>query len=107
MITNHAIIIKLSAPTIFPDLNKSEGHDTEFARDVLTIHRLKFKHMKTLHQVDDEHQIIQLISKLTGLSEADIDELYAEDVAEVTSVVFGFMQKYVELAQKMSSGRPA
>ncbi len=107
MTTHSAITLKLSAPTIFPDLNESEGADAQFAREVLTIHRLKFKHMKTLQKIDDEQQMIQLISKLTGLSEGDIDELYAEDAAEITAVVFGFMKKYIELAQKMSPARPA
>ena len=39
--------------------------------------------------------------KPAGLSENDMDELYAEDAAEITSVIYGFMQKYLVLAKKM------
>jgi hypothetical protein len=96
------VVAKLSHPTIFPDLNAIEGKEKDFARDSIKINRLKFKHIKNMQNVSEEKQMFDLISKLTQLSESDMDELYAEDAAEITSVVFGFMEKYVLLAKKMS-----
>jgi predicted lactoylglutathione lyase len=98
------VTIKLSEPTAFPDLNKKEGKEDDFLRDTIKVYRLKFKHFKNMQQGSDESQMMQLMIELTGLSERDIDELYAEDAAEITSVVFGFMEKYFTLAKKMGGG---
>ena len=95
------LIVKLSSPTIFPDLNIAEGKDTDFAREVVAVSRLKFKHFKQMQNMQDSQQMQFAISALTGLSENDIDELYAEDAAEITGVIYGFMQKYLALAKKM------
>jgi predicted lactoylglutathione lyase len=97
------VTVKLSHPTIFPDLNKTEGKDENFARDTVNVMRLKFKHFRHLKNMSDENQMAELMLKLTGLSEDDVDELYAEDAAEITTVIFSFMEKYIQLAKKMSS----
>lgn len=95
------VIVKLSAPTVFLDLNKSEGMDPEYTRDSIKISRLKYKHFKQMQHLEESQQMQHAISALTGLSENDIDELYAEDAAEITGVIYGFMQKYLVLAKKM------
>ena len=95
------VTVKLTAPTVFPDLNKTEGKDPNFARDTIDVSRLKYKHFKQMQQLEDAQQMQHAISTLTGLTENDIDELYAEDAAEITGVIYSFMQKYLELAKKM------
>lgn len=95
------VVVKLSSPTIFPDLNKAEGKEPNFARDSVSVARLKYKHFKQMHHLEDAQQMQHAISALTGLSENDIDELYAEDAAEITKVIYGFMQKYLVLAKQM------
>ena len=95
------LIVKLSAPTVFPDLNLAEGKDLSFAREDVLVSRLKFKHFKQMQHLQDSQQMQFAISALTGLSENDIDELFAEDAAEITSVIYSFMQKYLVLAKKM------
>lgn len=101
MLTQDKISVTLSSPTIFPDLNQTEGKDLDFARENILISRLKFKHFKQMQHLQDSQQMQFAISALTGLSENDIDELFAEDAAEITSVIYGFMQKYLLLAKKM------
>ncbi len=98
---NDKVIVKLSASTIFPDLNASEGKEPEYARDSIGVSRLKYKHFRQMQHLEDAQQMQFAISALTGLTENDVDELYAEDAAEITSVIYGFMQKYLTLAKKM------
>jgi hypothetical protein len=93
--------VKLSAKTIFADLNATEGKEADFARDTIGVSRLKYKHFKQMQHLDDAKQMQYAISSLTGLTENDMDELYAEDAAEITAVIYGFMQKYLALAKKM------
>ena len=93
------IIVKLSTPTIFPDLNTKEGKPADFARDELHVMRLKFKHFKALNQMDPTQQMISAISMLTGLSENDVDELYAEDAGAITKVIIGFMSSFMDVAK--------
>lgn len=95
------IVLKLTTPTIFPDLNQSEGKEENYARDSIRIARLKYKHFKTMQKLEEAEQMQHAISALTGLTENDIDELYAEDAAEITAVIYGFMKKYLTLAKKM------
>ncbi|HEX2549547.1 MAG TPA: hypothetical protein VHM20_06950 [Gammaproteobacteria bacterium] len=95
------VIVNLSAPTIFPDLNQKEGKEEGYARDIVSVGRLKFKHFKQMQKLDENQQMQHAMSELTGLSENDIDELYAEDAAAITAVIYGFMGKYLELAKKM------
>lgn len=101
MHTQDKLIVKLTSPTVFPDLNKAEGKDAEFARETVAVSRLKFKHFKQMQHLQDSQQMQFAMSALTGLSENDIDELFAEDAAEITGVIYGFMQKYLALAKKM------
>ena len=98
--TNH-IIVTLSAPTVFPDLNLKEGKDPTHARTELILHRLKFKHFKEMNKIPQEAQMIYAISELTGLSDDDIDELYAEDAGEITKRIVGFMQTFVDVAKNV------
>lgn len=101
MQTEKNVVVKLSEPTVFPDLNKAEGKEPDFARDSVIVSRLKYKHFKQMQHLNDAEQLQHAISALTGLSQDDIDELYAEDAAEITAVIYSFMRKYLELAKKM------
>lgn len=100
------VTVTLTAPTVFPVLNKTEGKDPEYARSTIAVSRLKYKHFKQMHHLEDAQQMQHAISALTGLTEEDIDELYAEDAAEITRVIYGFMQKYLALAKQMMGDTP-
>lgn len=45
--------------------------------------------------------MIFAISELTGLSETDIDELYAEDAGAITKVIIGFMKSFMDIAKEV------
>ena len=93
------IIIKLSAPTVFPDLNQKEGQAADHPREELAVKRLKFKHFKKLNEVKQEEQMLYAICELTGLSNDDIDELYAEDAGAITKIIIGFMKGFMDVAK--------
>ncbi len=95
------IFIKLSSPTVFPDLNKLEGLSETHARDKLEIERMRYGHIKEMQKISPEQQTQWAIKKLTRLSDHDMDQLYTEDAAEVTKTIFGFIEKYFALAKKM------
>lgn len=95
--------VKLSSPTVFPDLNKKENLSETHAREFIEIERMRYGHIKEMQTIAPEEQTQWAIKKLTGMSDNDIDQLYAEDAAEVTKTIFGFIEKYFNLAQKMWS----
>lgn len=97
------ITLKLSSPTVFPDLNEKEGKPADYAREELQVSRLKFKHFKEMNNKPQDKQMIYAISELTGLSENDIDELYAEDAGEMTKTIIGFMKSFVDVAKDVMS----
>jgi hypothetical protein len=59
------------------------------------------KHIKEMQTISPEKQITWAIKTLTGLSDNDLDELFAEDAAEITKTIFGFVEKYFSLAKDM------
>lgn len=93
--------VKFSTATVFPDLNKKENQPENYARDIIEIERMRYGHIKEMQGIAPEDQTQWAIKKLTGMSDNDIDQLYAEDAAEVTKTIFGFIEKYFSLAQKM------
>lgn len=93
--------IKLSQPTVFFDLNAKENKDKDFARDFIEVERMRYGHIKEMQTISPQEQTHWAIKKLTGLSDNDIDQLYAEDAAEITKTIFGFIEKYFSLAKKM------
>jgi hypothetical protein len=95
------IHITLTYPTVFLDLNKKENKEETFAREVIEIERMRFGHIKEMQAISPEKQTNWVIQKLTGLSENDMDQLFAQDAAEITKTVFGFMEPYFGLAKKM------
>lgn len=95
--------IQLSQLTIFPDLNKKENKAADFARDYVQIERMRYGHIKEMQAISPEQQTHWAIKKLTGLSDQDIDQLFAEDAAEITKIIFGFIEKYFMLAQKIGT----
>ena len=104
MSATNGINIPLSSPTVFADLNRKEGKEPDYARHELTLQRLKFKHFKAMNNIAQEKQMTYAISELTGLSDDDIDELYAEDAGEITKRIVGFMQSFVDVAKNVMSG---
>jgi hypothetical protein len=100
------IKITLSAPTVFPDLNRKEGKEEGASRNEIEIKRLKFKHFKKLNDINPEEQMVYAITELTGLSESDIDELYAEDAGAITKVIIGFMQSFMDIAKNVLNPNP-
>lgn len=93
--------VTLSNPTVFPDLNTKENLDENYSRDFIEIARMRYGHIKQMQSVAPEEQTQWAIKTLTGLSDRDIDQLYAEDAAEITKTIFGFIEKYFSLANKM------
>lgn len=98
---SEAIRITLSHPTILPELNKKEARTPDFARDYLEVERMRYGHIKEMQSISPEQQTHWAIRKLTGLSDSDIDQLFAEDAAEITKTIFGFIEKYFLLAKQV------
>ena len=99
VMSEETIKVSLSSPTAFPDLNQKEGKEANKVRNEIEIRRLKFKHFKKLNEIKPDEQMIYAISELTGLSESDIDELYAEDAGAITKVIIGFMKGFIDVAK--------
>ena len=95
------IRIPLSHPTVFSDLNKMENQPENFSRDYIEIERMRYGHIKEMQTIPPEQQTHWAIKRLTRLSDNDIDQLFAEDAAEVTKTIFGFIEKYFMLAKKI------
>lgn len=95
------IRIQLSHPTVLPDLNKADSKDEGYAREYIEVLRMRYGHIKEMQNVKPEEQTQWVIRKLTGLSENDMDQLFAEDAAEITKTIFGFIETYFGLAKKM------
>jgi hypothetical protein len=95
------ISIHLSTPTVFPELNAKEGREANFARDSVKVERMRYGHIKEMQTISPEQQTLWAMQTLTGLSEKDIDQLFAEDAAEITQTIFGFIEKYFTLAKKI------
>jgi len=93
--------IHLTQATVFPDLNKKEEKEDSFARDFVEVERMRYGHIKEMQAISPEQQTHWAIKKLTGLSDNDIDQLFAEDAAEITKTIFGFIEKYFMLAKKV------
>ena len=64
---------------------------------------MRYGHIKAMQNISPEKQTNWAIQTLTGLSENDIDQLFAEDAAEITKTIFGFIETYFNLAKKMSN----
>ena len=99
----NSVTVALQVPTVFADWNAKNGLAADYVASELYVKRLKFGHFKQIQTVPEMEQMHKAISMLTGLSNNDIDELDAEDAAEITTVVFGFMEKYMQLARKMGN----
>ena len=95
--------IQLSSPTIFSDLNQKEGLGVEDPREFLDVKRMRYSHIKEMQMISPEKQTLWAIKKLTGMSDEDVDQLYAEDAAEITKTIFGFVQKYFALAKQLNT----
>lgn len=101
MTQTNETIINLVVPTVFVGLNQVEGKPQDAVRETLKVDRLKFKHFKKMQGMSEAEQMQYAICALTGLSEEDLDELDAEDAAQITAVIYGYMQKYLDLAKRM------
>ncbi|HVY53575.1 MAG TPA: hypothetical protein VHA13_03555 [Gammaproteobacteria bacterium] len=101
--SDNNVRIKLSSPTVFPDLNTKENQPEGFAREYVEVERMRYGHIKEMQAISPEKQTYWAIKRLTGLSDNDIDQLYAEDAAEITKTIFGFIEKYFALAKQMWS----
>ena len=105
--TNNYVTIQLTIPTVLADLNQANDLPADHLTQEIQIQRLKYKHFRGLQSVPEAEQMHYAIMKLSGLSEPDLDELDAEDVAEITSTVYSFMEKFMKLAGKMMQAASA
>lgn len=97
-------IFKLSEPTIFPGLNKTETQEPHFERSEIQLNTLKYKHFRSVLKYPEEDQMHQLMLALTGLTEDDLGELTPTDAAEISHLIFQSMKKYMELGQQILKG---
>lgn len=97
-----AIEVQLEIPTVFKDLNEKEGKDIGFKRTSIQVSRLKFKHLKKMQALTEDEQTMYALTMLTNLSESDLDELDAVDSANIMNVVYGFMENFFKLANKIA-----
>lgn len=95
------IKLELTIPTVFPKLNAKMGLEEGHKHTHIMIDRMKHKHFRKMQMMHEQKQIHYIMSALTGLADEDLDELDAEDSARLTEVIYGFMEKYAELAKKM------
>lgn len=98
------LMLTLTEPTIFPDLNKKENRETNFVRNELPLSNLKYKHFRTVMNKPEEEQMHYLMLELTGLTDNDAGELTPNDAAELYHIIFNSMRKYMELGQKILRG---
>jgi hypothetical protein len=88
------LLINLSEPTVFPDLNHKECKNIEFSRVTLNIEKLKYKHIRSALKFPEIDQMHQLMMMLTGLNENDIGELAPEDAAKISFMLHESLIKY-------------
>lgn len=93
--------IKLTEPTIFPDLNRKEAKNESHARDFVTLEKLKYKHIRAALKYPEPDQMHQLMIILTGLSEIDAGELLPEDAAKIGIFLHQELNKFNQLSQNM------
>lgn len=93
--------INLSEPTVFPNLNQSEGKEPNTVRTTLQLNTLKYKHFRAVLSYPEEEQMHRLMLSMTGLTEDDIGELTPNDAAEISQIIFQSVKKYMELAQQI------
>lgn len=99
---SNAIEVQLEIPTVFRDLNAKEGKNLDFERTSIQVSRLKFKHLKKMQSLTEDEQTMYALTMLTNLSESDLDELDAIDSATIMNVVYGFMENFFKLANKIA-----
>ena len=95
---------QLSEPTVFADLNKKETKEADYVRSALPLNRLKYKHFRDVMKYPEADQMHHLMLEMTGLSESDLGELSPDDAAEISSIIFEAMKKYIQLGQRILKG---
>jgi hypothetical protein len=91
-------------PTVFAQLNAKNELPADHETTTLSVKRLKHGHLRAMQRHNEEDQIHYLMTELTGLSQADLDELDAEDSAKLSEVIFGFMRRFAQIAKEMARG---
>jgi hypothetical protein len=89
-------------PTVFAELNAANNLPADHETKSVIVKRLKHGHLRNLQRMNEEDQIHFLMSTLTGLSQADLDELDVEDSAKLSETIFGFMKRYAQIAKEMA-----
>jgi len=99
---SNVVKLQLQYPTVFKDLNAKQGVPPDHVTEELEVSRMKHKHFRKLQSIPEEEHIHYIMRELTGLSDRDLDELDAEDSAALSELIFNFMQRYSEIAQKLT-----
>lgn len=100
--SEHNTITLEIVPTVFPVFNKKANLPADHTTAALTVKRLKHGHLRSMQRMNEEDQIHFLMTQLTGLDQADLDELDVEDSAKLSEVIFGFMKRYAQIAKEMA-----
>lgn len=95
--------LKLNDGCIFPDLNKSKGHDSNYVTTELEIGVLKYGHIRQMQQIKLEDHMTFAMKALVGLSEKDLDELSSNDAAELIKIVYENLKNHMELTKNFLS----
>lgn len=91
--------MQLSTATIFSDFNKRMRKEEGFKLSQLILQPIKYKHIKELHTIKPEDHMTYLMSQITGLAESDVEEMMADDAAELIKLIYKSLDKHIELSK--------
>ncbi len=94
-------VLKLIDGTVFPDLNQSKGLSAKHITTEIPLKELKYKNLKEMQRIKPEQHMTYIMMILTGLTEQDLDELSADDSAELIGIVHKIIGKHIELGKNL------
>ncbi len=88
-------------PTVFPQYNLKNHLSPDHQTTSLALTRLKHGHLRVMQKLEAIDQMQFLMSQLTGLDQADLDELDMVDSAKITEIIYGYMKRFSQIAKEM------
>lgn len=95
------IIIEI-IPTVFSQYNAKNNFPSDHKTKTLAVKRLKHGHLRAMQKLNERDQMHYLMAQLTGLTQADLDELDVDDSAKLSETIFGFMRRFAQVAKDMA-----
>ena len=87
---------------IFPDYNSKNDLPKDHEITELRVRRMKHKHLRKMQTMREDRQIHYIMSELTGLSSADLDELDIADSAALSRIIFNYMNEFADIAKRVA-----